>query len=445
MDTSGRIAETVPRPTARARDSFMNPSSLAAPRSLLALLRDVEAGRTTPARAVAAARERAGALNGTLHAFARLADPAAPPPAGGPLAGVSLGVKDIFDTADMATEHGSPIYRGFRPRADAPLVASARLAGASVLGKTATTEFAFLQPSETRNPHDPARTPGGSSSGSAAAVAAGLVEGAFGTQTAGSVIRPAAFCGVAGFKPSFRLLPMAGAKPFAPTLDTAGLFAAGVADVAHLAAVLSRRADLAAGEAPSRLRVGLYRSRIDDLADPAMRDAWERAARLWERAGAMLIDIAETDALHEARRAQPTLQLFEGALSLLHERTHHSALLSPLLREALDEGAAIEPAAYDEARRRARRGRREATMLFERCDVLLAPSAPGAAPRTLASTGDPAFNRLWTLTGNPCVNVPGALDTEGMPLGLTVVARFGRDALALRAAERLESLLRVDA
>lgn len=419
--------------------------TLADPRSLRALRRRIASGDSTPERERAATRERAVAGDPAIGAFVRFAEPlpegSAP---SGPLAGVSIGVKDIFDTADLATEHGSPIYRDARPRADAPLVAAARLAGASVLGKTATTEFAFLQPCATRNPHDTERTPGGSSSGSAAAVAAGFVEGALGTQTAGSVIRPAAFCGVAGLKPSFRLLPTTGAKPFAPTLDTAGLFAAGVRDVATLAAALSRRADLDIGEeevSASGLVVGLYRSSIDDRAEAAMHSAWDDAARILEQGGARLADIREPPELANAREAQPTLQLFEGAQSLLGERMRHPELLSPLLCEALESGGAIEPASYDRARRTARIGRRAATALFERCDILLLPSAIGAAPRTLQSTGDPLFNRLWTLTGNPCVNVPGFRDTDGMPLGLSVVARFGRDPLALRAGAVLEELV----
>ena len=252
-------------------------------------------------------------------------------------------------------------------------------------------------------------------------------------------------CGVAGFTPSVRLRPTAGLKPFAPTLDTAGLFAAGVRDVARLAAVLSgRRAlDISDGEpGGSAPTIGLYRSAVDDLASPAMHEAWGIAASELERAGARVVEIRETQELAAGREVQPLLQLFEGAQSLLFERTHHADQLSPLLREALERGGAIEPERYDRARRTARAARRAASALFERCDALLLPSAPGAAPHGLGSTGDPAFNRLWTLTGNPCVNVPGACDADGMPLGLSVVARFGRDPAALALAALLEKLLR---
>ncbi|MFD2237382.1 amidase [Aureimonas populi] len=414
-----------------------------APLGLIELLAGIENG-LSPATSIARAMERIEAVDGGIGAFATLAPPeslGAAAKASGPLAGVPLGIKDIFDTADMATAYGSPIHAGFRPSSDAVLVAMARAAGAAVMGKTVTTEFAFLQPAATGNPAAPGHTPGGSSSGSAAAVAAGMVAGAFGSQTAGSVIRPAAFCGVAGFKPSFRLLPTVGMKCSAWTLDTAGLFAATVADVAMLAERLSGRPLSVRQDAVPALRLGLYRSAVDGRIEPAMREAWETAARLAERAGARLVEIEEPAALARARQAQETIQFYESALSLTHERRLHADELSPRLREALEKGAAIEPAAYDEARRTARQARRAVTALFGEVDALLAPSALGPAPASLASTGDPVMNRLWTLTGNPCVSVPGLRASDGRPLGLSVVARFGRDGQALALASWLEGLL----
>ncbi|HEX2019517.1 MAG TPA: amidase [Aurantimonas sp.] len=419
------------------------------PLGLARLLADLEGGVTTPERTIGAALERIDALDGDLAAFVRRAPREsldAAIQASGPLAGVPFGVKDIFDTADMATEHGSPLYEGHRPVADAALVAMARAAGAAVLGKTATTQFASLDPCATRNPHDLSRTPGGSSSGSVAAVAAGMVAGACGSQTGGSVIRPASYCGVAGYKPSFRLLPSVGMKTFAWSLDTVGLFAAGVADVALLAARLSGRPLAAPALADaSGLTIGLYRSGVDDAIEPAMREAWEKAARALEAAGATIIDLAEPAALSAAREAHGPVQNFEAAHALMWEHRIHRGTLSPKVLAQLDEGAAISPPVYDAARRTARIGRRAATTLFETVDALLLPSALGAAPEGLGSTGDPALNKLWTLTGNPCVSVPGLATAAGLPLGMSVVARFGRDTEALALGALLEARLRASA
>lgn len=414
------------------------------PISLARLVQAIDAGSLTPETSIRAAQARIADLDGDIAAFVRLAPPesvAASLAAAGPLRGVPLGIKDIFDTADMATEHGSPISAGNRPRADAAIVAMARAAGGHVAGKTVTTEFAHMQPAATRNPRRLDHSPGGSSSGSAAAVAAGMVAGAVGSQTGGSVIRPASFCGVAGYKPSFRLLPTVGMKTYAWSLDTAGLFAAGVADVALLAALLTGRDLAVADTAPGAPRIGLYRSGEDTRLSAGMAAAWDRAARFLEADGATLVEIAEPVALADARAAHGRLQDFEAALALGHERRTAAGRLSPGLLAALDAGAATPPEVYDELRRLARNGRRAAAALFENVDALLVPSSLGAAPASLATTGDPVMNKLWTLTGNPCVNVPGLLDDNGMPLGLTILTRFGRDRAALAIAARLERLI----
>ena len=414
----------------------------ASPISLSRIVADIESGASTPARRIAETKERIDAVEPEIRAFAHRASEEAladAERATGSLAGVPLGFKDIFDTADMPTEYGSPIHAGFQPASDATLVAQARSAGAAVMGKTATTEFAFLTPTVTRNPWNTAHTPGGSSSGSAAGVASGMLAGAFGSQTAGSVIRPASFCGVAGYKPSFRLLPTTGMRPMAWTLDTVGLFAKGVGDVALLADLVSgRELRVAENEEVAGLTVGLYRAAADSELEPAMVEALEKARGILEHAGARVIDVDETADLRRAHEVQFSIQLYESALSLAHERRLHADRLSLGLRASLDEGAAITPAEYDTARRFARRGRREVTALFERVDMLLAPSALGAAPGSLETTGSPSPNRLWTLTGNPCVNVPGLLDPAGMPLGLTMVGRFGQDRATLAAAAGLE-------
>ncbi|QKV18380.1 amidase [Oricola thermophila] len=408
--------------------------------SVTKLLEDIAAGHDSAEAAVARCRAEIAEHDGTLKAFAALAPGNAQVPVAGPLAGIAVGVKDIFDTYDMPTEYGSPIYAGFRPRADAPVVAMARARGAHVIGKTKTTEFAFLNPTDTVNPHDPAHTPGGSSSGSAAAVAAGMIPAAIGTQTGGSVVRPASFCGVAGYKPSFRLMPTGGMKTFAWTLDTTGLFAASARDVALFAARLTGR-DLAVDEADAPRRIGLYRAAIDGEASDDMLGAVEKAANAAAKAGATVIEIAEPEELSRARDIHAIIQNYEAAISMGHELAFHADSLSPILRDTLEEGRGILPAEYDDARRIARRARKAATELFNDIDVLLAPSAPGAAPRDLGTTGSALFNKLWTLTGNPCVNVPGLADAAGMPLGVQVIGRFGRDKQTLSAAGWLENLL----
>lgn len=415
-----------------------------APTSLRDTVRAIDGGTLDPAGAIRASLERIEAVEGEIGAFASRAQQALPDAgagARGPLRGVTIGIKDIFDTADMPTEYGSSIYAGNQTRSEAALVAMARGKGAAILGKTTTTEFAFFKPTRTLNPNHPEHTPGGSSSGSAAAVASGMLAGAFGSQTGGSVIRPAAFCGIAGYKPSFRLLPTVGMKTFSWSLDTAGLFAGGVADVALLAALLTGRDLAVPDDQPAGLRIGLYRSDVDDRLEPAMQDAVARAAKALEAAGARLVEISEPAALSEARRAHGTVQDFEAAQALGFERAAHPDALSGILRETLEKGAAIAPQTYDDARRIARDGRRATTALFEDVDALLVASAPGAAPRSLETTGDSVMNRLWTLMGVPCVNVPGLRDPGGMPLGVSIVTRFGRDREALRIAALLESAL----
>jgi Asp-tRNA(Asn)/Glu-tRNA(Gln) amidotransferase A subunit family amidase len=352
-------------------------------------------------------------------------------------------VKDIFDTAELPTQYGSPIYAGYRPKADAAAVALLRRAGGLVLGKTVTTELASLQPAKTRNPRNPAHTPGGSSSGSAAAVAAGMVPIALGSQTAGSVIRPAAFCGIAGFKPSFRLLPTVGMKCFAWSLDTAGLFAASVADVAFAAAAITGR-DLRVDRLdPAAPTIAVVRTHRWSEASPDMQAALEQAARAAEAAGARIRELQLPPVFEAAMAAQFTIQDHEAYRALAYEFDHHRDQLAPLLREQLARAAAIDTVSYDEARRVARRARRMFADLMADTDAILTPSAPGAAPHGLGATGDPVFNRLWTLLGPPCINVPGIIDAQGLPLGMQVVGRFGRDRTALEAALFLERALSV--
>jgi Asp-tRNA(Asn)/Glu-tRNA(Gln) amidotransferase A subunit family amidase len=261
-----------------------------------------------------------------------------------------------------------------------------------------------------------------------------------GSQTGGSVIRPASFCGVAGFKPSYRLLPVVGMKCFSWSLDTAGIFAAGVADAAFAAAAISGR-DLNISGVPARPRIGLVRTHIWSQASPEMQDALERAAREAARTGATVRDLALPQLLEDAFRIHATIQNYEASRALAFEYDRHRKRLPAKLRALLEEAAIITPEDYDEARRVAKRARQAFADMMMDFDALLTPSAPGAAPHGLGSTGEAIFNRLWTLLGPPCVNVPGMADEAGLPLGIQVVGRFGRDKAALEAAAFMEKVI----
>jgi len=300
-----------------------------------------------------------------------------------------------------------------------------------------TTEFASLVPAGTRNPRDLAHTPGGSSSGSAAAVAAAMLPLAFGSQTGGSVIRPAAFCGIVGFKPSYQLIPTVGMKAFSWHLDTVGLFAAGVADIAFAAAAITDRDLRVDRVVPAAPRLALVRTHLWPQASAAMQAAVEAAARAAEEAGATVSELTLPSILEEAHRLHRTIQDYEAFLALAYEYDQHRDALAQSLRQQLDRAAAISAAEYDAARSVAKRARAALSDWMSGHDAILTPSAPGAAPHGLASTGDPAFNRLWTLMGTPCLNVPVLSEGE-LPLGLQIVGRFGRDLAALEAALFLE-------
>jgi Asp-tRNA(Asn)/Glu-tRNA(Gln) amidotransferase A subunit family amidase len=414
--------------------------------SALDLARRIEQGELTPRAVVDMCAAAIAAREGEVRAFVvldlerarRAADDAKL--RGKPLRGLPVGVKDIFDTADFPTEYGSPIYAGFQPRADAAAVALTRRAGGIVIGKTVTTEFATMVPPVTRNPHDPAHTPGGSSSGSCAAIAAGMVPIAFGSQTAGSVIRPASFCGIAGFKPSYRLIPTAGVKDVAWHLDTAGVFGATVADVAFITAAVTGRDLRVDRAAPAAPRIALTRTHLWPQASAAMQQAVERAARSAEKAGAKVVDLTLPPILEEAYAAQIVIQEYETLIARTFEYDNHRDRLGKPLRESLDAATAITTDAYDAARRTAKRARQVLADTMAEHDVILTASAPGAAPRDLNTTGNPMFNRLWTLMGPPCVNVPGLHDGK-LPLGIQIVGRFGRDRMALEAALFVERAL----
>jgi Asp-tRNA(Asn)/Glu-tRNA(Gln) amidotransferase A subunit family amidase len=415
--------------------------------SAVALARRIERGELSPvavvdlcAQAIAAREPEIGAFVALDIAAARR-DAQTPELARSPLRGLPVGMKDIFDTIDFPTAYGSPIYAGHRPKADATVVAMVRRAGGIVIGKTVSTEIASLQPAGTRNPRNSAHTPGGSSSGSAAAVAAGMVPIATGTQTGGSVIRPAAYCGIAGFKPSFRLLPTVGVKAFSWSLDTVGLFGAGIVDVAFAAAALTARDLRIDNSARATPNIALVRTNLWSEATRDMQDAVEQAARAAEAAGARVIELDLPPIFEDCVRAHGTIQDYEAYRALASEFDRHRDQFGPILREQLGNAAAITPDAYDEARRTTRRARQKFADLMTHTDAILTPSAPDAAPHGLNSTGKPTFNRLWTLLGAPCVNVPGLVDSSGLPLGVQIVGRFSRDKRALEAALFLEHAL----
>jgi Asp-tRNA(Asn)/Glu-tRNA(Gln) amidotransferase A subunit family amidase len=408
--------------------------------SLAELQRRIESGELSAAAAIAQSCEAIDAHEKTVGAFVCRAKAARAQNAG-PLRGIAVGIKDIMDTAELPTEMGSPIYQGWQPRADAPVVAMLKQAGATIAGKTTTTAFASVDPTATRNPRNLDHTPGGSSSGSAAAVAAGMIPLALGTQTGGSVIRPASFCGVAAIKPSFRLLPTVGVKCFSWTLDTVGLFAAGVKDLAHGLAAMTNRPELLSDAATRTPRVGIVTQDFAGAPEAAGGEALRTAASAAERAGASVRDLALPEMVAEAWRVQPTVQDFEAHQALAWEYRVHRDAMPPLLGAKLDETKGLLPAAYDDARGIAKRARDALAEIFEDVDVLLTFSAPGAAPMGLASTGDPRFNRLWTLMGVPCVNVPATIADGGLPVGVQVIARFGDDAGALAAAQFIEEAL----
>ena len=352
----------------------------------------------------------------------------------GPLKGIPIGVKDIIDTAGMPTGYGSPLYETFRPPRDAACVALARHAGALILGKTVTTEFAYFQPGKTRNPHDPDRTPGGSSSGSAAAVASGMVPLAFGTQTAGSIIRPASFCGCVGYKPTFGLIDRTGVRPFADSLDTVGVFATTVKDAAFFASVIAGRPNLHIADEGFRPRIGLTRTHAWEAAEPATATALDEAAARLRVAGLEVREVALPERWRGLLEAQKTIMAFEAARSHAPEMLTAPDRLSVKLRELLEAGAVIAAEDYDAAKVLVAEARAGFGDVLDGLDVLLTSSAPGEAPVGLGATGDPVFNRLWTALGMPCISVPGLTGPTGMPVGVQVVGRWGDDRRALAAS-----------
>jgi Asp-tRNA(Asn)/Glu-tRNA(Gln) amidotransferase A subunit family amidase len=360
----------------------------------------------------------------------------------GLLAGVPVGVKDIIDTVDLPTEHNSPIYRGNRPVADAACVALTRASGGVIFGKTVTTEFANRHPGPTRNPHNPAFSPGGSSSGSAASVADCQVPAAFGTQTGGSVIRPAAYCGVIGFKPSFGDISRVGTKLQSHTLDTIGLMSRHLDDIALMRAAviaIEHRPIDRAGSAP---RIGFCRTPVWDRADAATHALLERTAARLADAGAKIVEVSFGETYDDILETHGHIGDFEASRNYAYELDFHGDKLSPALRDgALRRGRALPFDAYVAAVETGEAFRDFIDDRFREVDIILTPSAPGEAPEGIDWTGDPCFNSPWTLAWTPCVTLPAGSGPHGLPLGVQLVGAYGRDAALLDAAAWVEARL----
>ncbi len=357
----------------------------------------------------------------------------------GPLHGLPLGVKDVIDTFDAPTEYGSPIYRGHRPAADAGCVALARALGAVILGKTVSTEFATFPPGPTANPRNLAHTPGGSSSGSAAAVADFMLPLAYGTQTSGSVIRPAAFCGVVGYKPSFGTLPRNGVKLLADSLDTVGIFACSAEDAALLIAALTGRASLPIVHTVPAPRLAVCRTPQWPAAQPETVALFEGLPGQLVRAGAYVGRLELPAPFAGLEAAQGTIWEYEMARNLADEFHRHRERIREPLRGQLAAGWAIPAERYDAAKVLARDCRRMLADVFADYDALIVPAAPGEAPLGLQATGNPVFNRIWTLLHVPAVTVPWGNGPQGLPLGVQVIGRVGDDARALACAHWLQA------
>lgn len=425
---------------------------------------DIREGRITSAELVAECLKRIDEVEEKVQAWAHLDrehamrqavaadDHRKAGMALGPLHGVPLGIKDIFDTGDYGTEFGSPLWAGRTPRRDAAAVAALRAAGAVIMGKTVTTEYAYFNPGKTRNPHDPERTPGGSSSGSAAAVAAGMVPGAIGSQTNGSVIRPAAFCGVVGFKPSHGLIPRTGALLLSRALDHVGVFARSVEDAALLAETLAGFDEedpdtralarphfvaVAGSEPPLPPRFAFARTpawrHVEEVTGPAFA---ELVGALGENAS----EIELSAGFERAVELHGIVMAVDMAHNFHRDYEQGRDRLSPVLRALIEKGRTYPAVEYTRALAGSATLNGILDAVFDEYDAILTPAAPGPAPRGTA-TGNPVFCSTWTYLGTPAVTLPLLQDEAGMPIGVQLVGRRGNDARLLRTARWLVNRL----
>jgi Asp-tRNA(Asn)/Glu-tRNA(Gln) amidotransferase A subunit family amidase len=432
--------------------------------SLTEATADIRAGRITSAELVTDCLKRIEDVDPDVEAWAFLDrdyvlrqaeaadDHRRQGKATGPLHGVPIGIKDIFDTGDMPTEFGSPFWAGRAPRRDAAAVSRLRTAGAVIMGKTVTTEYAYFHPGKTRNPHDKTRTPGGSSSGSAAAVAAQMVPGAIGSQTNGSVIRPASFCGVVGFKPSHGLIPRSGALMLSRTLDHVGMFARSVEDAALLAEVLAGFDEddpdtrplahppffaVAESEPPLPPRFAFVRSAVWDRAEPVTHEAF---AELVKTLGESASEVGLGSAFDRAIDFQRVVMEVEMSHNLHRDYEKAGDRLSTALRQVIERGRTYPAVDYLRAISAITPLNETLEAVFNEYDAILTPAAPGAAP-AIDTTGNPIFCSTWTYLGTPAVTLPLLRSEDRLPIGVQLVGRRGNDARLLRTARWLVKTL----
>jgi Asp-tRNA(Asn)/Glu-tRNA(Gln) amidotransferase A subunit family amidase len=390
----------------------------------------VSAARDAREEALTRCLERIRTLDPSIHAWVQVSPQI--PIGGGTLAGIPFGAKDIMETRGLATEYGSPIYRGRLGVDDAAIVSELKSRGAILLGKTHTTAFAYVTPAPTRNPHHLDHTPGGSSSGSAAAVASGMVPFALGTQTKGSVLRPASYCGITGFKPSYGLFSMEGILPVAKSLDTLGFFTHSPADMLTLWKSMGREVDGA-----EDLAFGMP----DPMpaVEPDMAAAFQGVVTRLRRAGATLRSIDIAGILARLAEACHLVMFYEGARAHRARYEQHGARLADMA-DLVRTGLQIPEAQYGEARRYIDDCKVKVAELYKEAPVILVPAATGPAPRGLASTGDPRMNAPWTALGTPAISIP--MPVTGLPLGLQLTADHGHDGRVLCTAVRLYAILK---
>jgi len=364
-------------------------------------------------------------------------------PASGLLFGLPLGIKDLIDTVDLPTTYGSAIYPHHQPVADAVCVVHSKAQGGLIMGKTVTTEFAWRYPGKTANPHNIKHTPGGSSSGSAAAVAAHMVPLAFGSQTSSSIYRPASYCGVVGYKPSFGTINRVGAKPLADSFDTLGTMGHCVADVALLAAAAGRRHDLVLSAEPvaATPRVGLFRTAEWGHADAETQKIVLACAQQLSEAGVNVVSVEIPPIFESLVQAQIDIMEAEAAMSLSDEYSAHRDRCSERLITAIERGYAIDIERLFAARDVIKKSIAALEDIFKDVDVLLSPAAAGEAPVGLEATGNPMFGRIWSALGNPGLTLPYGQGTQGLPIGVLLAGASGQDRAFLQMAQTLEAKL----
>ncbi len=388
-----------------------------------------------------------------VHAFAHIAREAALKQAvwldgqaiQGAMHGLTVGIKDVFDTHDMPTQGGSQVFAGHQPVQDAACIATLRKAGGVMLGKTITTELATFPTNGTRNPRNLHHTPGGSSSGSAAAIAANMVSFATGTQTMGSTIRPCGYCGVTGYKPTYNLVPKRGVWPNADSCDTIGLVARNVRDVAFFGAEMARYPDLLIPDESiamdQRPTVGLCKTFEWDLADQHTQNAFHECARMLEKAGAKVIEIQLPQPFSQMLKAHTTVVHFEMSGGFMDVLSRHSEKMRPALLKRSLEGLSVTGREYQAAQAVAHQCRALFDHVLGPCDVLFVPAATGEAPLGQDYSGDTRMNQVWTLMHGPCVSVTGGYGPNGLPLAMQVVGRVNDDQRTLLAAHWIHTQL----